>query len=59
MENVRLAAEAYQRDFPGQNYFSDWIEIHSVLGLTVEYGTAVAVASLVCNSELQILGYWG
>lgn len=55
MENVRLAAEAYQRDFPGQNYFTDWIEIHSVLGLTVEYGTAVAVASLVPKKDNEVV----
>ena len=47
MENVRLAAISYQQDFPGHNYFQDWVEVHSILGLTVEYGTAVAVASLV------------
>lgn len=47
MENVRLAAINYQKDFPGHNYFQDWVEIHSILGLTVKYGTAVAVASLV------------
>ena len=47
MENVRLAAIAYSQEYPGHNYFQDWIEIHSVLGLTVEYGSAVAIASLV------------
>ena len=47
MENVRLAAISYSQEYPGHNYFQDWIAIHSVLGLTVEYGSAVAVASLV------------
>ena len=51
MENVRLAAIDYQHDFPGHSYFSDWIEIHSILGLTVEYGKAVAIASLVSTGN--------
>ena len=55
MENVRLAAIDYQQDHPGQDYFSDWIAIHSILGLTVEYGTAVAVASLVRIDTFLVL----
>ena len=55
MENVRLAVIAYSQEYPGHNYFQDWIEIHSVLGLTVEYGSAIAIASLVSTCKSLIL----
>ena len=49
-----MAAIAYSQEYPDHNYFQDWIEIHSVLGLTVEYGSAVAVASLVSVVSLEL-----
>ena len=45
MENVRLAAIVYSLEYPGHNYFQDWIEIHSVLGQTVEYRSVIFIAS--------------
>lgn len=47
MELWKKAALDYNTDVSNHNYFTDVIEIHSILGLTVTYGKAVAFANLV------------
>ena len=47
MELWKKAALDYNSDVPDHNYFTDVIEMHSILGLTVNYGKAVAFANLV------------
>ena len=45
-ELLRSAAQRYY-DLNKENYFTTLLEIHAALGLVVEYGDAVAVATLV------------
>ncbi|KAL4226297.1 hypothetical protein ACF0H5_014280 [Mactra antiquata] len=51
----RQAAIEYNQDVPHHNYFIDIIEIHSMLGLTVSYGKAVAFANLVPKRDNEIV----
>ncbi|XP_045164722.2 uncharacterized protein LOC123528789 isoform X2 [Mercenaria mercenaria] len=55
MELWRKAALDYNTDVPNHNYFTDVIEIHSILGLTVTYGKAVAFANLVPKRDNEIV----
>lgn len=51
MEMWKQAAIGYNEDFPNRNYFTDIIELHSILGLTVTYGKAIAFANLVSTEN--------
>ncbi|KAF6016801.1 hypothetical protein EB796_024885 [Bugula neritina] len=51
LENWRRAAFDYHRDH-GRNFFTDFISVHDMLGLTVRHGSAVAIATLV-NSKKE------
>lgn len=55
MELWRKAALDYNTDVSGHNYFTDVIEMHSILGLTVTYGKAVAFANLVPKRDNEIV----
>ncbi|XP_062595639.1 uncharacterized protein LOC134256993 [Saccostrea cucullata] len=55
VENWRMAANLYTRDFPKHNYFSDLIMIHMSLGLGVKYGKAAALASLLPKKDNEVI----
>ncbi|XP_069163010.1 uncharacterized protein [Procambarus clarkii] len=45
-EHLRTAGQRYF-DATGRNYFTTLLEVHQALGLTVHYGTAVAIPTMV------------
>ena len=47
MELWRRAALDYNNDYPLHSFFTDLVELHSILGLTVKYGKSVALANIV------------
>ncbi|XP_021362982.1 uncharacterized protein LOC110456517 [Mizuhopecten yessoensis] len=55
IENWRIGAQRYSEDFPGRNYFSDLVSVHSALGLGVTYGKAVAIASLLPKRDNEVV----
>ncbi|XP_033746374.1 uncharacterized protein LOC117331657 [Pecten maximus] len=55
IENWRIGAQRYSEDFPGHNYFTDLIAIHSALGLGVTYGKAAAFASLLPKRDNEVV----
>ncbi|XP_060556471.1 uncharacterized protein LOC132717092 isoform X1 [Ruditapes philippinarum] len=55
MELWKKAALDYNTEVPDHNYFTDIIEMHSILGLTVNYGKAVAFANLVPKRDNEIV----
>ncbi|XP_052213220.1 uncharacterized protein LOC127832084 [Dreissena polymorpha] len=55
MELWREGALQYNQDFPHRNFFYDLIELHSILGLTVTYGKAVAFANIVPKKDNEIV----
>lgn len=50
MELLRSASQRYYLT-KRENYFSAVLDVHAALGLVVEYGDAVAIATLVLCSE--------
>ncbi|KAG0727970.1 hypothetical protein GWK47_033509 [Chionoecetes opilio] len=54
MEGLRTAAQAYYRT-TGKNYFTSLVSIHDALGLAVEYGDAVALASLGGKGDMEVM----
>ncbi|XP_006820499.1 uncharacterized protein LOC102808724 [Saccoglossus kowalevskii] len=53
MEHLKLSAMAY-REHTGSNFFTDLIQIHTVLGLTTTYGNATALAYLTPKKDHEI-----
>lgn len=53
MELLRSAAQRYYLD-TGENYFSAVLNVHRALGLVVEYGDAVAIATIVSDCCLVL-----
>ncbi|XP_066980464.1 uncharacterized protein [Macrobrachium rosenbergii] len=53
-ELLRSAAQRYY-DINKENYFNTLIEIHAALGLVVEYGDAVAIATLSGKADLEVM----
>lgn len=53
-EMLRSAAQRYY-DAYGENYFNVLIEVHAALGLVVEYGDAIAIATLSGKADLEIM----
>ncbi|WAR25349.1 hypothetical protein MAR_011053 [Mya arenaria] len=51
----REAAMRYSGDFPKRNYFSDLIQLHAIMGLTVQYGSAVAFANIVPKKDNEMV----
>ncbi|KAF6040579.1 hypothetical protein EB796_001119 [Bugula neritina] len=54
VENWRRAAFDYHRDH-GRNFFTDFISVHDMLGLTVRHGSAVAIATLTPKKENEVV----
>ena len=48
MKIQNLAATAYKYE-KGEEFWTDFIEIHHALGLTVRFGDAIALSPLVSN----------
>ncbi|XP_076103061.1 uncharacterized protein LOC143072132 [Mytilus galloprovincialis] len=55
VENWRVGADEYNEDFPTQNYFSDFVSVHMSLGLAVQYGDAVAIASILPKKDNEVI----
>ena len=58
VENWRVGADEYTEDFPNHNYFSDLVSVHMSLGLAVQFGDAVAIASIVSINVLVVDEYY-
>lgn len=58
IENWRIAAEHYNNDFPGTNYFTELLDLHSLLGLAIHFKTAAAFANITPkkDNEIVVLG---
>lgn len=54
MELLRYASQRYYLD-TGENYFDAVLDIHAALGLVVEYGDAVAVATITGKADLEVM----
>ena len=53
LETWRQASLNYRLRFPGKSYFQDLVDTHINLGLAVKYGKAVAIAHMVCISNIE------
>ncbi|KAL3852112.1 hypothetical protein ACJMK2_015795 [Sinanodonta woodiana] len=54
MENWRTAAREYAQKNK-RDFFQDMIDLHAMLGLSVQYGKAIAFANLVPKKENEIV----
>ncbi|XP_062522744.1 uncharacterized protein LOC134197434 [Corticium candelabrum] len=54
MEHLRISANQYAADH-NRNYFTDVIELHHALGLTVKVGQAVAIAYLTPRKTNEVI----
>ncbi|KAK3600632.1 hypothetical protein CHS0354_031545 [Potamilus streckersoni] len=54
MENWRTAAREYAQKNK-RDFFQDMIDVHALLGLSVQYGKAIAFANLVPKKENEIV----
>nr|XP_045614370.1 uncharacterized protein LOC123768103 [Procambarus clarkii] len=53
-EHLRTAGQRYF-DATGRNYFTTLLEVHQALGLTVHYGTAVAIPTMAGKADMEVM----
>ncbi|XP_042208980.1 uncharacterized protein LOC121857155 isoform X2 [Homarus americanus] len=54
MELVRSASQRYYLA-EGENYFGAMLDVHAALGLAVQYGDAVALATITGKADMEVM----